>query len=285
MTKTLVGESSIYSLASDSKNVYFDDASVKIDINTGEGYPVKSFDLIKVLLPDKKDGIFVRSPNYAYQLKQPLIDYLVEGFQVRLIITVDDSGQVVTAQYSYHRPPEILLPRPSHLTLLSLYSQDRTQVKWVDNIGSKKYELEVKVNYVNWYSDHTEQASTSCRYYYFSKRTSMDDNEKAITHIVTGDDFLSSFGSRVPVDAAVLSRSFTSVDFIINCYSQELLEYQASCQISADRSGRPVTNVIGGLGFFALNITSATKGYLVDYRTYDSLSFGRFTKHLGFSRR
>ena len=285
LTKSFVGESSILSLASDTNNLYYDSASVKIDINTPEGYPVRTFNLNKVLLQDREQGVFVRSPNYAYQLSRPLITYLDEGFQVRLIGTIGDSSQLVTAQYIYHDPPEILLPLPSHKTQLSLYSQDRTRVQWVDNIGTRKYELEVRVNYVNNYSDHKEPAITTCRYYYFSIRTPIDEGEITISHIVYGDDLLRDFATRVPLDTAVLYRTFTSIDFIINCYSQEILDYQESCLLTADRSGRPITNVVGGLGFFALNITSATKGYLIDSKTYDSLAFGRFTRHLGFYRR
>lgn len=285
LTKSFVGESSVFSLAFDTNNLYYDSASVKIDINTPEGYPVRTFTLNKVLLQDRDEGIFVRSPNYAYQLSRPLITYLDEGFQVRLIGTVGDSGQLFTAQYIYHEPPEILLPLPSYQTYLSLYSQDRPQVQWIENFGTRKYELEVRVNFVNNYSHRKEPASASCRYYYFSRRTTTDEEEITISHILYGDDLLRDLSTRVPVDTLVLYRTFSSIDFIINCYGQEILDYQESCLITADRSGRPITNVIGGLGFFALTITSATKGYLVDNKTYDSLAFGRFTKHLGFYRR
>jgi len=285
LTKSFVGESSILSLASDTNKLYYDNTSVKIDINTPEGYPVRTFTLNKVRLLDRDQGVFVRSPNFAYELNHPLITYLDEGFQVRLIASVGDSGQLVTAQYIYHAPPAILLPLPSHKTMLSLYGQDRTQVQWVENIGTRKYELEVRVNYINNYSDHKKSASTTCRYYYFSRRIPTDEEEIIISHIVYGDDLLRDLSTRVPLDTTVLYRTFTSIDFIINCYSQEILDYQTSCQITADRSGRPVTNIVGGLGFFALNITSATKGYLVDNKTYDSLAFGRFTRHLGFYRR
>jgi hypothetical protein len=285
LTKSFTGDSSVYFLASDTNQVYYATASVKIDINTPEGYPVRTFTLEETQLSDRSEGIFVQCPNYAYRLDEPLITYLDEGFQVRIIGVVGDSGEVVTAQTIYHEPPEILLPLPSHKTELTLYGQDRTRVMWVDNLGTKQYELEIRVNYINNYPDHKEPAGTTCRYYYFSKRTPEDTEEITLSHIVFGDELFDDLAARVPVDTLVLYRTFTTIDFTINCYSQEILDYQESCLITADRSGRPLTNVVGGLGFFTLNITSAHKGYELDHISYDSLAFGRFTRDLGFFRR
>ena len=284
LTRCFVGDTSFEVLASDPGNLYFEKASVIIDINTDKGHPVKTYNLAKVLLSDKEDGAFARSPNYAYQLSEPLADYLQEGFQVRLVATVGDPGQLVTAQHIYHEAPAILKPRQGRWTMISMYGDDPVTIEWNDKFGFKKYEVEIRLAYQNHFTDHAELASVSTFFYEISRNQSIDQIVKTITHYLYPSDFYRGIGVRIPDNSDVEWRSFVSFDIILHCLSKEFCDYLETSQIAADRSGQPVSNVVGGLGLFSLAISSELTGLMLDNQSIDSLADGQYTRLLGFKK-
>jgi len=284
LTKTCAREVSFDEMLDDPDNFYFDHATVSIDINSPQGHPLKSFNLERVLMPDKNKGIFASSPNYAYALNEYLMPFLDAGYQVRIVVSTGESDHLVTAQQNYRKPPEILQPKGTTWTKLSFYSPDPAYVEWEDQFGFKQYELEIRINYSNHYRDSIEQTSTSCLYHIISRNVSDSKTIMSAKYKIEGDELLRVFNIKLTDNQDVNYRSFISIAFIIRCLNDEYCNYVESSPITSDRKGRPVTNVVGGLGLFSLMAVSQTVGFKLDNQTTDSLIDGRYTEHLRFQK-
>jgi len=282
LTKTFIGLESAEVLAKNPDNLYYDHAEVRLDINSEEGYPVTSYTFEKVLLPDKPDGIFAKSPNYAYALQGPLDLFFIDGFQIRLLIRIPDDSLLLSAQQTYYSPPEITSPKANSRTHFGLYQTEAPRIKWTDKYGFQRYVLVIRFNYLNRYEDHEQSAHFDVSYSHNSLVISKEQNPGVILHIFEGDDFLRLIGNGVPADPAIINRSFTSIDLLLTGLSKEYCDYEETSQIVSDRMGKPVTNIVGGLGLFALQVKTEQKGHLLDPASLDSLVNGHYTKKLKF---
>lgn len=282
LTKTFVGLESAEVLAKDPNNLYYDNAEVRLDINSEEGYPVTSYAFEKTILPDKPDGIFARSPNYAYVLKGPLDLFFIDGFQVRLLINLPDDSLLLSAQQTYYSPPEFTLPKPHSQTHFGLYQAEAPKIKWVDKYGFQRYLLVIRLNYMNRYEDYNELTSFEVNYSHRSLVFSPEQNSATAMHIFEGNDFLRKISYGITVDPKIVNRSFMSIDLILIGLSKEYCDYKETSLIVSDRMGKPVSNIVGGLGLFALQVYTEQTGHLLDPSSLDSLVNGQHTRKLKF---
>jgi len=282
LTKSFAGLESAEILAKDPRNLYYDQAEVKLDINSPEGYPITSIPFERVILDDKQPGYFATRPNYNYVLKGPLDLFFADGFQIRLLVRIPGENLLLSAQQTYYSPPEILSPRIPSQTRLSLYSAEVPRIKWVDKYGFPRYVLVIRFNYINRFLDSEQTRMFDIYFNEQSQVHSPDEKSGTIFHIFEGDDFLRRIANGIPADPAVINRSFESIDIIITGLTKEYCDYEETNQIASDRSGQPVTNIVGGMGLFALKVKSQRNGYLLDPSSLDSLIKGRYTKELKF---
>jgi len=282
LTKSFVGLESAEILAKDPHNLYYDQAEVKLDINSAEGYPITSFSFEKVILPDKQKGYFAQRPNYNYVLRGPLDLFFADSFQIRLLVRIPGENRLLSAQQTYYSPPEILSPRISSQTRFSLYTGEAPRIKWVDKYGFQRYVLVIRFNYINRFMDSEQNGKFDIYFNKPSQILSPDEKSGTILHIFEGDDFLRRISVGIPVDPAIINRSFVSIDIIITGLTKEYCDYEETNLIASDRMGRPVTNIVGGMGLFALKVKSQRTGYLLDPSSLDSLVKGRHTKELKF---
>jgi len=129
LTKTFIGNEPINELASRPENLFYQDVTMTLDINSPEGFPMKSFPFEKVVITDRIEGLFVSDPNIMYQLKGSIKSFLNDNYQVRLSLTLKSEGVLVSAQQTYRTPPEILNPKPSIQSYLSLYYADPLRIE------------------------------------------------------------------------------------------------------------------------------------------------------------
>ena len=282
LTKTFAGAESAEVMAQDPNNLYYANAEVSMDINSKEGYPITSYKFEKTQLPDKAEGLFTSGPNYCYCLKGPLNLLFSEGFQIRLLVRIPESNQLISAQQNYYAPPVIQLPRTSNQTRFSLYSPEAQRIKWIDKFGFQRYSLIIRLKYINRFQELEETRNFDVSFRKESGIFKPDQEPISILHFFDGDDFLRRIGGGIPVDPGIISRSFVSIDLIVVGLSREYCDYEDTNQIAPDRQGLPVSNIIGGIGLFALRVSKEQGGYLLDPVSLDSLVHGRHTKQLKF---
>lgn len=282
LTKTFTGTESVKDLAQDPRNLYYEDAEVTLDINSKEGYPITSYRFERMEMPGRLPGLFTGSPNYLYCLKGPLDIFFSAGFQIRLLVRIPGINQIVSAQQTYYPPPVITSPKISLQTRLSFYWGEPPRIKWVDTYGFQKYILAIRFNYVNHFEDQSIPEYFDITYRKQSQVFTPDQESGTILHIFEGDDFLHKVGTGIPADPDIITRSFVSIDIIVTGLTKEYCDYEETNMIASDRQGRPVSNVVGGLGLFALRVKTEQDGYLLDPTSLDSLVRGRHTKQLKF---
>ena len=282
LTKSFVGDTSATILAKDPSNLYYDSATVSLDINTPEGYPISSLVFNREQIGDREPGLLLTSPNLIYTLRKPVNQLCPEGCQLRLVVRIWPEDEIISAQQIYITPPEILSPRTSKQTRLSLYGGEPTRIKWVDKFGFQKYVLIIRFNYIERFINHQDTVTYDQEFTKDSQKTMPGSTTGNILHIFEGDMFLKKIGSSLKSSDGLVNRSFVSIDIVICCLSKAFCDYTETNAIAADRLGKPVSNIVGGMGVFTYKAQAQQKGYLMDPVSLDSLVKGQYTKLLKF---
>ncbi len=282
LTRSFSGKESASVMARDASLLYFDNAEVYIEVVSDLGWPVKYASFIPMIGPGKKPGIFIESPNLLYCLNGSLRNYVSDGYTVRLIVNIPGIQVFCSASQIYYTPPEILLPAPSHHTRMNLYHGEPIQIKWEDKYGYTSYEVSIRFNYLEFCEQGSEAVSARVSFNHDGKIMEANQETSTLIQILNGDSFLSLLAQALPNKVGVIYRKFDSFDIIVASASESFRDYMESFEITSDRLGLPVSNIAGGIGLFSLISRSENAGYLLDQLSLDSLSEGRFTRHLNF---
>ncbi|TSA39053.1 MAG: DUF4249 family protein [Porphyromonadaceae bacterium] len=282
LTKSFIGTESASILARDPSQLYFKNAEVYLEIISESGWPIKYAPFTKIVGPAKEFGIFIESPNQLFSLNASMENYLSEGYTIRLIVNIPEIQAYCSANQIYHSAPQIILPRPSFQTKMNLYNGEPQQIKWEDKFGAATYQLSIQLNYTEVKDQDSITKSIQVSYNYQSKITKTDQNASTLVHILDGDSFLKNLAIKISKDLNVNYRIFNSFDIILISASESFKTYTESINLTADRTGLPISNMAGGTGLFSLTSKSVQSGYLLDKPSMDSLSSGRFTIQLKF---
>ncbi|OFY56129.1 MAG: hypothetical protein A2X22_03905 [Bacteroidetes bacterium GWF2_49_14] len=284
LTRTFIGKESVAELAGKPENLFYQDVIMTLDINSPEGYPMKSFPFEKVILENRIEGLFVSEPNITYQLKGSISSFLNDKYQVRLSVILNQENKLVSAQQTYRTPPQIINPKPSIQSYLSLYYSDPLRIEWQDIYGYSRYEVLMRLNFSTRLQDSIVYSKVDVGSVQLSNATRPDQIDQTLSHFINGDDLLRQIGLKIINDSNVINRSLIGIDIMIACTTEEFLEYEETNQIASDRLGKPVSNIVNGMGVFALRTITSQTGYLLDPISMDSLVKGQYTKHLRFVR-
>lgn len=282
LTKSFIGEEPASEMAKDPTLLYFENAEVYLEIVTESGWPVKYAQFIKIIGPAKEPGIFVESPNQIFLLKASLENYLSERYSIRLIVNIPEIQAYCSANQIYHPAPQIILPRPSFQTKISLYNNEPQQIKWEDKFGYASCQLSIQLNYTEVNDSESIAKSVQVSYNYKSTIFRADQNASTLIHVLDGDSFLRNLALKIPDASDVDYRIFNSIDIILAGASDAYMNYTESIGITADRTGLPISNIAGGTGLFSLTSKSIQNGYLLDKASMDSLASGQYTSLLKF---
>ena len=202
-----------------------------------------------------------------------------QGYFVRVTIENPKTGQTTVATTPFVDMPNILIPRKAFT--LNLYDRENSKIIWQDH--GWFYDSQIQFYYIE-FTDHEEIKSVGWRITGINRTRVEIPVMEFYSYTATpfGENLLGHVGAEIKDSPDVIWRKFSHIDYSIVAAPEFVKEYLDSYFISADHAGQPTTNVTNGNGLFALIARNGRSGFHLDFNSRDSLSRGRFTKHLKF---
>jgi len=282
LSRTFKGGDNAFLSARNPDSVAFRDAVVKLEFYTEQGWKYNEFQFEPVLPFDKAEGIFTNLGDQLFKLEKNLFDRFIPG--THLLLNMNIPGyQMISSSYVEHlRPVRITAPRKGLMTYISLYPPNPIKVHFEDLKHFTNYELHVRLNYTNVFSDGSEETAFAEKRYLRKSSNSLSGRISEIIVTIAGDNLFAAIQQEIPKNPEVKYRRIGCVDFWVFTGSPVFNEYQELNKYASDNAGTPVTNIVNGIGIFALKYHDVRGGYRLDNISKDSLINGRFTKELGF---
>jgi hypothetical protein len=285
LTKSFIGPANARQLASEPQNLFYNNVEAYFELRRLDGSGIIRKELIWMDAMTQDDGFFNRTPNKVLGLTKDQFpinfeynDYKPYGYLV-LNIKIEDTNQDVYARSILIRKPDIFTPNPDRAPYpISLYSETPFEFSWYRD--SVYYEASINFNYQLLTGDNWVDTVVTIKSQFPAKRHVQ--NEKIIIYLI-GDQFMSKLANRItnsPDDV----RRFVSIDFFAQSADPALQHYIENVRADLDIPLVPYSNIENGMGIFALTRKASAKGYTLDYKSLDSLAFGKYTKHLNFVR-
>ena len=317
--KSFIGEGNIFQLARISDSLYFDNTKVYMELRVhpefhtinnwtegtflslGEkldGELIARYPMHRELIEDKARGIFSSNPNYVYRIYREELDLIKDeirhpglfyygtgqNFQIRICI---ENYNEFTRQYTYSIATSPLIDRPNILNprysfLLALYSEQETKLEWQDH--GWFYQPSIDFYYQDFNGTHWIDKKIRMPIFQTNRiRVVYGLNEfYYFTNIPFNPDLYRRIGARIDPDEQVQARRFIKMDLVIQAVDPIVKDYIETYTNSSDQMGQPVSNIINGYGVFSVVSAAYVKGFGLDPRSMDSLSLGKYTRHLKF---
>jgi len=282
LSRTFKGGDNAFLSARNPDSVAFRDAVVKLEFYTEQGWKYNEFQFEPVLPFDKAEGIFTNLGDQLFKLEKNLFDRFIPG--THLLLNMNIPGyQMISSSYVEHlRPTRITAPRKGLMTYISLYPPNPIKVHFEDLKHFTNYELHVRLNYTNVFSDGSEETAFAEKRYLRKSSNTNPNRTSEIIVTIAGDNLFAAIQQDIPKNPEVKYRRIGDIDFWVFTGSPVFNEYQELNKYASDNAGTPVTNIVNGTGIFALKYHDVRSGYILDNTSKDSLINGRFTKELGF---
>jgi len=272
---------SAFHIASDPDSIYYPAGALLVtllDSNRQELFIAEEVDGDSLGLM-KEDGIFARHPNRLYRISAPLNDSSL------YILRVDEraSGRIVEARARLLGPFKVLVPAPGHLVNWLGDDKEFVTFSWQNEENAGIFDMRIRF----FYSEFTLSGDTikkSIEWKIFTNRLETNPNLQLVRYDFRAVAFYQNLAARIPFDSTVI-RHADSISFELTAGGIELARMISNQKV---RDGLlsgyalPVySNISGGFGIFSsryqLDIPSK-----IGPVTLDSISRGRFTRHLNF---
>ena len=273
LTKTIQAGNNTNKVVKIVDSLYYENPDVKLEIRTQTGWGVYKNKFEKTIDYLKEPGYFGSGRNEFYQLDANFSDYLIEGYDIFLIIDIPGKKKTASASSKIIPYPKITQPI---------------------NINNKKLKISDTIPL-----DIRTYGCLKCDYYYeFIFRLNFTevkiDSRKDISadlikkNYIPGARYLEygylfrKIASLIEEDPEVIRREFIGIDIIIQETGKDFPDYVELGMMAADNTGKAFTNIVNGIGIFACIFEDAQKGFGLERKSRDSLKFGQYTKHLKF---
>lgn len=282
LERTFSGGEDIRKSAKIADSIYYSSPNVSLEIWSDKDWMIYQKEFEKTLDFSKESGYFLSNTNPIYKLSENMSLYLETGYRLLLIVKVPEDNYISTSITEILSIPEIILPAEAYRARLTIYGHNPTIIKWEDLPKHAIYELRIRMYYTE-----VKQSSEELTYvdviYELNSLTDINSiNQRFFREILNPDLFYAHIKSNIKPDSTIIVRKFDHIDIILKTASQEFRDFMEINQFADDNVGRPITNVIKGLGIFSTYYETSVKNFLLDVQNQDSLRYGQFTKHLNF---
>ena len=274
---------SAYTIARIPDSLYYDDAVVTLKrIASGQVYTLTRVDGNLEGYP-RDSGVFAESPNYLYKIKANVIA-LVAGDKYQFSLQRNDQTDPVTAETIILPPARLRNPIPGANLLFKPGSSFTFGWDPVPDAGV--YDLQMRFNY-------SEKSPSTGNIYVplsiqWTLAQGLQDPEGSTNpgyKMPDGEDFYNTIAANIDVDPDAV-RVFTSIDIIVWCGGEELLNYTkvlgANSGITSTQDAPQYTNLSEGRGIFTSRNISNNTGFGLHSQALEELKNGSITGDLNF---
>jgi hypothetical protein len=242
----------------------------------------------------QRDSTMFKQPGTFYAPKQILYrtppgQTLVYGKSYKLIVKNSATGNVTTGQTDLVDGSGLSITYPLSSIGFNANPANPNLVvspKWTSTNNGRIYSAAFRIHY-----NETDLSNvTTPKVIEWNIGTSKSTNTlggENMSFDVKPDDFYRFIANNVADDANVVSRTATSIDFVVYVGADDLSTYiDVNGPSSSVVQDRPVyTNITNGLGIFSTRYRKEKNNLIISPVTIDSLAGGRFTCHLRFKDR
>lgn len=281
--RTFKSEGDAFDLARIPDSICYDTLHPKIEFYTSSGWKYHEIIFKPVQDFGKEDGPFTGDGIQLYECRSAISNYFITGTRLALNFTAGTNRQPVSATVEYVRPPRILRPKQGLHTILDFYP-DPIDFTIEDPPEFKRYEMLARLHFKNLMTNGDVVIQTvEKEFIRDSENPGLPREHRGITAYVSGDLFLAKVRQDVKPDPDVAARIPIGMELVLHTGSREFYDYIDLNTMADDYGGQVVTNIIGGVGVFALRYESSVTNIFLGARSLDSLVYGRFTRHLKFT--
>ena len=284
LSRPFRGGNDAFLSAHNSDSSAFQQAEVKLEFYTETGWKYNEFLFEPVGEWSKDAGVFGGGGEQLFQLDHDLLDRFIPGTHVIMNIRIPGMPDITSSLIKHLEPIKITAPKQGLMSYISLYPPNPVKIHFTDLAHFSDYELSVRLYYTNVFLDGTEEVKYAEKRYH---RFSENNNPRRYSDMIValaGDNVFAALAQDIPTDNNVEFRRIGEVQFWVFTGSPEFYQYQYLNQMATDLAGSPITNLVNGIGVFALKYHHSRSGYKLDMITQDSLVNGRFTRGLRFSK-
>lgn len=277
--KSFMGEADAYQMARQEDSVYYPDAVVYLE-RWADGELKDQHPMEKVRLSPRDSGVFVSEPNYVYRSTARLRN---EGeFRLNIHIpSIDLDVSAVTQVVSEFRA---IRPESYKKNLaFSTYDNYET-VEWVTAPSTRIYQLSIRFHYLEVIKQDTAFKTALWNIATFISED--DDGGQTFISEILHRNFYAWLANTLDKPSSGMLRlaHHQALDFVFTVGGDELYTYM---QIYGEDPGilkeKPVyTNIVNGIGLFSSRFEQSIPGKALSNSSIDSLSYGIYTKDLGF---
>lgn len=272
LNKTFSGGHNALISAKISDSLFFDNSKVKLEVSTSSGLIIYSRRLELVENVPKESGLFASDRNDLYVLRDNFSNYSFFGNKVHLIIEIPGRKKITSSSSIICEPTEFISPT-TKMSPLKLVDKNPFSIVWKSGCGFGINTLIIRINYTEITKDKYTNTYVEIIRNKINSFSSFDMKQ---------DYFFRWLARSIEYNPEVLQRIFNSIDFSIRVAGKELTDYVELGKIASDKTGKPYTNIINGLGIFSCIFEDKVEGLDINNETRDSLQNGRITKHLNF---
>ena len=259
--------------------------SPKLELYTPDGWKYREFVFEPVLTEGSESDLFspMREQLYAYvgDISKLLLDKTV------LKLNIDNGqGMMAAGVVRYYEPPKIVTPKQGIDSEYEIYQPYQFIVTLEDPPEFSHYYVIIRMHYSNVFDDGSSNNKFVDKKFELDSQNDTRRREEARLKLnIFGDVVFSQYGKEIGVTKDLRYRIVDEVEVILVTGSKEFFEVIRSQEIASDFGLQSSTNIINGLGVFAVKQTVKVDHIKWGSISLDSLINGRFTKHCKFVKK
>lgn len=279
--RVFYGANGIMESVQNKDSIYFDKLSASIEFTDLE-YVYSSM-ILEEFESDKSAGFFnsQRYPTYycgPLPLHTASFSPTQEGFTyLKLVITTEEKVEPTVVLEKILRQPVVIQPSKFEKQLRLYSTSNRSTLIWNPPSDAEYHEVSLSVYFSELINESILDRELNWSYTY--PILEVDGNKQMI---LDGDRFMRNISLKLSQDSVQNVKKLKSITLSFLSGSESIRDYFSSYQVAADHNGQPISNVINGLGVFGVYTKSEFPGLELTSQGIDSLTNGRFTRHLRF---
>jgi hypothetical protein len=269
--------------------LYFNDVKVELYVMNANGLFLNKAELHPILVDTERplNGTFMSSSKVIYSITRNEImidsDFGHKRTVILNISTPEYSKKVYAQSEVKLKQKLINPPERVHGIRLDFFSEFNESIRWT-GFPDDYYEVVLKFNYSDFYENSSSDRSVELD---FNIPIEVDPGMTQIeySYRIYGDLFLQkiakSFRS-VKTPDSLEYRKFRTIDVLVSSSTKDYYDYIYALNNDSDVPVALRSNIVNGLGVFAIKRVVKSTGHILNWNVLDSLANSDYTKSLKF---
>ena len=291
VTKTFLCDQDVRIGARQPNIQYFTDADVEFELLSMEEELLNRGTLKPLTIDDKSPGLFSQSPNIVYAINRAHFEFEQDATPLGnpsnayllLKIKTSETSLLTYSRVELRRRPRITNPYDKYPRMFSLFDQYMEKVNWM-GFPDQFHSLILRINYLEQFMDSTGYGQCDIEFP-VDPLVEYAQGPDYLEYSIDGMDFLRKMKiwfNNKPMPRDLEYRKITALTIVVVSINDDYRTYLNSLNQDSDFETREVSNVINGIGLFAVKRIGISSGHSFSPKTMDSIANSSLTRNLKF---